>query len=150
MRDVRRRWRAVCRIFWSPGGRGTRVLPRRATAGAHFIDDAIPHPRYREATLFADSFTSPSANARCSERPHTLLRQRRRSLADAKPPEDLPEQVIGGELARDSPHRPGREPQLLGEEFERGVALLGMRLGELQVVVRARERLHVTRARDEH
>src|SRR5258708_29930973 len=40
-------------------------------------------------------------------------------LADAKTAEDLPQQVIAGELARDLPQRQLRAPQFLGEQLER-------------------------------
>src|SRR5258708_8848737 len=40
-------------------------------------------------------------------------------LADAKTAEDLPQQVIAGELARDLPQRQLRAPQFLGEQLDR-------------------------------
>ena len=79
---------------------------------------------------------SAAARARCS-------------LADAKAPEDLAQQVVRGEGAGDLAQALVRQPQLLGQQLERGVALRDVAACQRQVLSRPPQGVHMARAGDE-
>src|SRR2546423_14392253 len=94
--------------------------------------------RYRMAT---------SSERRCG-RPESSEQSGRLSplFADAEPAEDLAEQIIRRELAGDLAQAHLCEPQLLGEQVERGIGAGGLLRGQRQVLAGAPQRLDVPRA----
>src|SRR5688500_6134373 len=82
------------------------MLPWRAAdqSSTAAVDAARRRLRRQRRTAARQAADSPRCRVRAS-------------FADAEAAEDLPQQIVGGELARDAAQGDLREPQLLGEEL---------------------------------